>query len=119
MQVGHRFPAVRPVVDHQPIPTVEVQLLRHRGRLEQQVAEQLVIFRLCFADAGDGLLWDDENMRWRLGVDVTKSAHLIVLEYDLGGNLPRDDFFENGLAHSVSVAGAPRDVKPNPAVRGA
>ena len=113
MEMRHGFAAIRPVVDHQSVTALKIQLLRHRSRLEQEMTDQLMILGRGFAEAGDRLLRHDEDMRRRLGVDVAKGTDLVILKHDLGGNLAGDDLLENGFAHAASVAGAAAFVKRN------
>ncbi len=51
VQVRHGFAAVRAVVDDEPVAAFQIQLLRHFGGLEQNVAEQLVVVRRGLGDA--------------------------------------------------------------------
>ena len=47
-------------------------------------------------------LGDDQEMGGRLGVDVVKGVHQLVLVNLVGGDLPRRDFAEQTIAHAIS-----------------
>ena len=63
MQVRHRFPGMRPIVEDQPESgLVHAQLLRDLGGLEQQMAQDLVILWFRFGDARNHSFRNDEDM---------------------------------------------------------
>ena len=102
VQVRHALAAVLAVVDDQPVAAfVQSQFGRHFGGLEQQVAEQLVVFRLGLGQARDGFFGNHQNVLGRLGIDVAQREHQVVFINDGRGNFPRDDFFKQCLAHNL------------------
>jgi len=46
---------------------------------------------------GNGLVWNDEDVRRRLGMDVSKGRDKIVLKDDLSRDFSSNDFAENGF----------------------
>src|SRR5256885_13645756 len=67
------------------------------------MAEDLMIFRLGFGDARDGLFRNDQNVGRRLGLHITESQHQVVLVFDRGWDFASDDLFEQGFAHGVET----------------
>jgi len=62
VQVRHRFPAVRAVVDDQPVAArFQSQPVRDFSGFQQQVAQQFVVRRRCLGDAGQGLLGENQD----------------------------------------------------------
>ena len=100
MKMRNRFPGVRAIVENESKPClIEAELPGDLAGFEQQMTENLVVFRLCLRDAWNGLLGHQQNVRGGLGLDVPKGEHLVVLKNDGGGNFPRDNFLKQGLAH--------------------
>jgi hypothetical protein len=58
------------------------------------VAQHLVIIRRGVADSRNDFLGHDQHVHGRLGVHVFEGDDEIVLEHDVGGNLPGNDFLE-------------------------
>jgi hypothetical protein len=103
MQMRHGFAGMRPVVENQPEPGFgDPELARDFSSLEQQMAENLVILRFGLRDADDRLLWDNQHMLGRLGIDVAKSQDQIVFINDRGRDFTGDDFLEKSFAHGGS-----------------
>lgn len=103
MQMRHGFAGVRAVVEDEPKTILrEAQFLRDFARLEHQVAENLVILRRRFGDAGNGFLRDQQNVRRGLRVDVAKRDDEVVFINNLRRDFARDDFFKQGLVHTLS-----------------
>ena len=103
MQVRHGLAGIRAVVEHEAKTILlEAKLLRDRGGFEHQMAEHLVILRRRFGDARDGFLRNQQNVRRRLWVDVAKGDDEVVFINDLRRDFARDDFFKQGLVHTLS-----------------
>ena len=63
MQVRHRFPGIRTVVEHQPVtPRLQAEFVGHHRRLEQQMAEEGSVVRPGFRDTRDGFFGDDQHV---------------------------------------------------------
>lgn len=100
VQMGDGFPAIRPVVDHQPVAVrFQTQFRRHFSSFQEQMPEQAMVLRGGFGDARDGLSRDKQDVCRGLGFDVAKSDDQVVFVNDVGRNLASDDFFEDGFAH--------------------
>ena len=79
VQVRHGFAAVRAVVDDEPVAAFfQADDIRDLGGLEQQMAEQFPVAGGCLSHARDHFFGDDQNVRWRLGIDVVEGEHGIV-----------------------------------------
>ena len=76
VQVGYGFTRVRAIIENQAkARLIQSQLLGHFGSLQQQMTENLMVFRPGFGEAGNGFLRHDQNVRWGLGFDVMKRQH--------------------------------------------
>jgi hypothetical protein len=67
------------------------------------MTEYLVVFRFGFGDSRDRFLRNDQDMRWRLWLDVAKGEHQSVLVNNRGGNFAGDNFFKKGFAHAEKI----------------
>lgn len=81
-------------------------LLGHQLRHIQQVPQEALVALVRLAESCEAVavLGDDQEVHWRLGVDVPESQRLIILVYDGGRDLLRDDFIKNGWAFGVGQA---------------
>lgn len=96
MEVRHGFPTIGAIVDDQAVAGfVNSQLGGHFGGLEEQMTEQAMIFGGRFREAGHNFFGDDQDMSWRLGIDVAEGEGEVVLEHNCGRDFARDDFLEN------------------------
>ena len=95
MQMRHAFACVRSAVDHDSIAAGELQLLRHVARNQKQFAEQRGVRIGRVRKTGNGFFRHDQDMYWRLGVNVMKCNRVVIFPDDFCRDLPRDDFFEN------------------------
>jgi len=101
MQMRHGLAAIPAVVEDDAVAGfVETQFTGHRGGLEQQVAEQLLVFGPGVGQAGDVFLGNDEDMGWRFGIDVAEGQDQVIFEDDIGRDFAGDDFLEYILAHN-------------------
>ena len=95
MQMGHAFAGIFSVIDDEAESVfVQSQFARDFTRLQEQMTQHLMIFRLGLGNSRDGFLGDNENVRGRLWVDVIEGQHQVVLIDDVRGNFSSDDFFE-------------------------
>ena len=91
------------IVEHEPVSTgSEAKLRGDVRRLEQKMAEHGVIFRSGSFQRGDGLARNDEDMRWRHGLDVPEGDDVFILEDDGGGDFLVADALEEGFAHTAN-----------------
>jgi hypothetical protein len=56
----------------------------------------------AIANVGIVLLGDNENMRRGLRVEVAESNNLVILEYNVGGNLMVGNLAEDAIRHRFS-----------------
>ena len=95
MQMRHAFTCVRSAVNYDSITTGKLQLFRHVARNQKQFAKQRGVLIGRVPETRNGLFWYNQNMHWRLGIDVVKRNRLLVFPNDFGRNLAGDNFFEN------------------------
>ena len=95
MQMRHAFACVRSAVDHNSITAGELQCLRHVARNQKQFAEQRGVRIGRVRKTGNGSFRHDQDMYWRLGINVVKRNRVVIFPNDFGRDLPSDDFFEN------------------------
>src|SRR5208282_371975 len=95
--------SVGTVVDHEAVTAfLQAQFVRNFGGLQQQVAEDLMVFRRGFGKARDGLLGNNQHVRRRLRFDVAEREHQIVFINNGRRNFAGDDFFKKRFAHNCS-----------------
>ena len=87
MQMRHAFTCVRSAVDHDSIAAGELQLLRHVARNQKQFAEQRGVLIGRVRKTGNGFFRHDQDMYWRLGIDVVKRNRVLIFPNDFGRNL--------------------------------
>jgi hypothetical protein len=104
VQVRDGFATIRAVVDDEPVAAgFQPDFFRDLGGFQQEMTEQLVVCGGSFSEARDGLLGNDENMRRRLGRDVTEGEDQVVFINDLRRDFAGDDFLEDGFAHGEII----------------
>ena len=105
MQVKHRLTDRRAVVDGNAEGIAITFLGRDGGCRHQQMTEQRVVGRRRVGQHRHRLLGTHQHMHRRLRIDVAKGDALLILKNDVGRNLARNDFLEQGhLAHVMSSA---------------
>ena len=87
------LPRLAIAIHHQPIPVlvnlcIPSQLLRN----EQYVAQHIPVLPLQVVKGSNVLARDEQDVRWGLRVDITKSEELLVLEHLGCGNIPVSNF---------------------------
>ena len=99
----HRLAGLRPAIDHEPIAGLQSILTSKTIRKLHQATHQL---RMRFGKIGHGgnmVGRDDEEVGWRLGVDVFEGQHPFTFCHDVRGKGALDDTAEEALrlAHRV------------------
>ena len=95
MEMRNRLPSVGPVVDDEPEPGIREALgLGDLPGGEEQMPEELVVRRNGLRHARDHTLGDHEDVNRCLGRNVAEREAAIILEDNVGGNLPGNDFFK-------------------------
>jgi len=80
---------------------------------EEEVAEEcLVLLWVGLGELGNGFPGDDQDVNWRLRVDVVEGDTVVILVNDLGGDLLPEDLAKNGVSSSR------RRIQPNLQVAG-
>jgi len=100
MQVWHRFAGAGAVVHHEAEAFGELEFLGENVGGQQKVAEESFIRGAGFADPGNGLLGNNQQMDRRLWLDVMQHDALFVLVLDPGRNFAGDDFFKKSFHDS-------------------
>ena len=99
MQMEHTLTGGRAIIDYQTEGIGDAKLFRHAVGSEQEVPQQCLVRCCRIGKARYFLLWNDEHVRRRLGIDVTESETQIILVDDIGRHLAPDDFAENSTHH--------------------
>lgn len=91
VEMGNGFSALFAVVDDEAETVADSELAGRLTSHEQKVPEEGLEIGGGFADAREGMLGDDEQMNGSLRIYIVKNDALIVLMFDIGGNLSVDD----------------------------
>jgi len=116
MNVKHRLPTVGVAVRHHPVSALghaqsAGDLLGH----QQDVADGRFVLRGEIVERGDVLLGDDQDVLRGAGVDVLEGQADVVLEDDVGRDLPGHNLAEDAIAH---LSNLPARCVPQPKARG-
>lgn len=104
MQMRDRFPAIAAIVDDQAIAILlQTRFFCNFGCLEKQMAQDLMVVRLCFAHSRNALFGNDQNVNRRLGSAIAKSENKVIFVNDVRRNFPGNDLFED-IAHTTTNA---------------
>ena len=102
VEVRNGFAAVGSAVDDESIAALlEAKSCGDIGGCKQQMAQDQVIIGRGFSDSGNGFLGNEQHVHRGLRFDVPERQHAIVLVNDLSRNFAGDNFFKEGLAHSL------------------
>jgi hypothetical protein len=104
VEVRHGLAGLGAVVHHQTKPALELELAGDFAGREEEVAEDGLIGGRCLANARDHLLRNDQQMHWRLRLDVVDHDAVFILVLDARGDLAVDDFLEKRF-HAGDWAG--------------
>lgn len=96
VQMRHTFSRVRAAVYDDTKAAFQIELFCNLGRRQQQISQQLAITGLGIEQARQYALWNYQNVDRRLRIDIAKSNKVFLFQNNFGGNLVRDDFFEDG-----------------------
>jgi hypothetical protein len=99
MEMRDGLAGIRPIVKDQSKAVDQAQAFSHLRRLEQEMAEDLMIFRLGLGNAWDGFLGNEQHMRWGLWLDIAKGNHEVIFVNYCSRDFARDDSFKQRLAH--------------------
>lgn len=102
VQMRDGFTAISTVVNHQPVPAwFQSQPIRHHRRLEQQMSEQLVVLGHGLGYARHRFFGKNQNMRWRLRMEIANRHYRVVFKHNLRGDFPCHNLFKQGFAHGI------------------
>ncbi len=105
MEMRHRLAAIPAIVDNQSKSRVGYPLApRHVLRDKKEMPHQRLIGPGRGGHPWNFLLWNDEDMHRRLGVDVMKSEAELILINNPGRDFTGNDFREDG-AHDFHDSG--------------
>ncbi len=96
------------MVDHEPESLGQLELASDGAGDEQEMAEDGLILGLGFADARYHFFGDNQEVNGRLRLDVVENDAVLILVFDAGGDLARDDFFEDGHRRLGDTGGEER-----------
>ena len=82
------------VVDHEAEAFREFQLSGDGCCDQKQVAEYGFVIGVGGRNADDMFLWHDQQVHGCLRLDVVENDAMLILVFDLGGNLTVDDFLK-------------------------
>jgi hypothetical protein len=100
MQMRHRLAAIPAVVDHHAVAAFCPAPIAGPPRRPGAADGRAAFHPPPRPRTGAGcFLGNDQDMRWRLGIDVAERQHRFILKHDVGRNFARDDFLEYILAH--------------------
>lgn len=103
MQMRHAFAGVRSAVNHDAVTGCkQIELLRHRSRGEEQLAEQRFIGLGRIGQSRHHPLRHDQYVHRRLRIYIAKRQDLVIFPDDVRGNFAPDDFFKN--CHAIFCA---------------
>jgi hypothetical protein len=104
MNVEHRLPCFAIAVEDRAITALGVAiLLRERRRTPHHRSDQRIIDDAKVVQCLDVLSWNDQDVQWRLRVDVLEGDQLLVLVDDRPRDLARDDFAEETVSHEANT----------------
>src|SRR6478609_4255302 len=101
VQMWHGFACIRSIIkDQSKTGLIQSQFFGDLRSFEQEVTQNLVVFRLSFSDSRDRLLGNDQHMDRRLRLNILEGEYQLVFVNDAGRHLASDNFLEQGLAHA-------------------
>lgn len=89
-------------VEHQPVVVVPLSRCDGRSRRDQ-LGRGLRVGRCQRSRVGVVIAWHDENVRWRLGVEVAECDRSLRLVHDLARNLAGHDLAEQTVGRNLLV----------------
>ena len=112
MQMWHAFARIGPAVDDDAKAGFQTKFFCNFARGQQQFAEQLAVVRARIGQSRNDALRHNQYMDGRLRINVPKCKDFLIFQHDLGRNLTRDDFLEDGhVSAASSLAPANRSEK--------
>src|SRR5215470_19358849 len=103
MHVVDNLAAFQPAVHAQAVAALgQAPRLSDLASGQETAAEHLGVARLHRHDRADVALGDDQQMDRRLRVDVLEREDRVVLVFDVGPALPRDDTAKDAVGHAAA-----------------
>jgi hypothetical protein len=101
MDVEDFLASVGPAVQDESVSSlVDLLFLGEPGGHPDHAAERRLIRLGHVGDSRNRFVGDDEDVGRRLGLDIPKRGHQLILIDELGGNFPSDDLREHRVRHS-------------------
>jgi len=96
MQVGHRFTALRTVIDDEP-EAFRPQLVAELPGYRHEVPQCKAVFRRCFANTGDTLFRYNEQMHWCLRLNIADGHTNVIFMLNGGRYFTINNLFKKGF----------------------
>jgi hypothetical protein len=113
VEVGDGLAAVRAVVNHHAESALrETEAGGDLRGGEKEMAEDGLIPGFRLADAGDGFVGHNQDVKRRLRGNIAEGEAMLVAVNHIGGDLPVADFLKNRLHSGGNLAGAGHSGKP-------
>jgi len=105
VDVENRLPRLGPGVEDDTVAAGGDPFgLRYLLCLERQLGQQAGIGAGERGQVRIVILGDDQDMRGRLGIDITKCEGTATFSHPLGRDVTRDDLAEEAVGHGAIVA---------------
>src|SRR5262245_55504905 len=105
VDVEHGLTRVAVGIEDSPVALVGVTVLfRQGGGGSLHGAHERIIMRVEIVERGDVTTRNDQDVQWRLRVDVSDCDELVVLVDEASRDLSRDDLAEKTVAHKLCTS---------------
>src|SRR5580698_163063 len=102
MQVEDGLTGSRTDVEHGAVAILNAALAGNIGGDQMAAANEFAVLAARLLQSPNVFLWDHQNMRGRLRIDVFKRVGMLVFVDFLGWNFAADNPAEQTVAHSTS-----------------
>jgi hypothetical protein len=101
VEMKYRLSCSRTYVEYRAVSVLDISLARDLSRRQVTASDHLGIANLRFLQTSKMFLWDHEDMRRRLRIDVFDGEHVLVLIDFLRGNLAAENAAEKAIAGGI------------------
>ena len=95
VQVRDAFAGVGSVIDHDTVPAGKLELFGNIARSQQQFPKECAIAVRRIGQTRNDPLWHNQNVHWRLRIDIMKRNRVFVFPNYFGRNFASNNLFEN------------------------